>query len=40
MYRFFNWFRSLWRRPQWGGWWAIGDVKVDDPNDWRRMNDQ
>jgi hypothetical protein len=37
---FFHWFRNLFRRPQWGGWWAIRDTKVDDPEEWRRMNDQ
>ena len=36
--RFFNWFQNLWRRPQWGGWWAIKRTKVDDSDEWRDMN--
>lgn len=36
--RFWNWFRRLWRRPQWGGWWAIDKTKVDSSDDWRDTN--
>lgn len=36
---FFTWFRNLFRRPQWPGWWAIRTTRTDSPEDWRRMND-